>query len=106
MVVWRDCISLSVRVSCSFCPVMRARSPAHLLDLVLQIEQAATQLAVFVGQPLVGLLAHGLDALPQVEDGSASLVILEQCGLRPDRNAKQGGGQRRASQHSALHHRV
>jgi hypothetical protein len=77
----------------------------HLLDLVLQIEQAAAQLAVFVGQPLVGLLAHGLDTLAQIENGLAGLVILEQCGLRSHRDAQQGGSQRRAPQQDAWHHR-
>ncbi|MNQ39271.1 hypothetical protein D3C85_528750 [compost metagenome] len=80
---------------------------AHLLDLALQVEQAATQLAVFVGQALVGLLAHGFDALAQVEDGAARLVVLEQRRLRAGRRAEQGGGEGRASpQGTWLHHRV
>ena len=68
---------------------------AQQLDLVLQVEQAAPHLGVFFGaaaqqfvlavqQPLqthIGRLARGFDALAQIENRLARLLVVEQAGV-------------------------
>jgi hypothetical protein len=68
------------------------------LDLVLQVQQAAAQLFVFAGGAAevlglpVGELPLRLDALAQLEDGAARLVVLEQRGMAGQRR-QQGCAQ-------------
>jgi len=69
---------------------------AQQLDLLLQLEHAATHLRVLVHQAV--LRSDGLvEALAQVQDGLARLVVAEQLGMRRPRE-QHGTGQRQGAQ--------
>jgi hypothetical protein len=74
---------------------------AQCFDLGLQVEQAATQLAVFLAQPahiVSRSLLPGLQtiyALAHFQNGAPRLVILEQGGMT---GGQKGGAQRHGSE--------